>query len=434
MTDQKDNFKETGGETSARRGGLASGVSDTDWSYMSKKAEKLTTALYMVTDMMPTEEPMKWKAREFAVGLLSDIMLCGSSSLSERAELLKRVMKGVDHVVSYLEVAWTTRMMSEMNATILKKEYLDLKDVIVREWEQAARSGAVLAPAFFEVPRQLSERSTPEVAHAPEVKPSRLREGLTSGASSVAPTPREEARPQSPRPTPPPAVRPQTPIASKTTPEVKDTRAPATEVSPSPPREGLSLVPPASPSPRTAPAQSPQGQAQTQGRAFTLRGESRDGGRTFSFKSAPEVSPSSPREVDARSSGGEHLGVRADVRSGVGPTPQDLLRNSPSEAKENFQKVYSAGTAAPREEARPQSPRPTPTPSTTPNNNMQRDDRRKIILALVRQKPSLTVKDIAKSISGYSEKTIQRELLGMVAEGTLIKRGDRRWSTYSLPN
>jgi len=65
-------------------------------------------------------------------------------------------------------------------------------------------------------------------------------------------------------------------------------------------------------------------------------------------------------------------------------------------------------------------------------NDSDRDDRRKIILALIKQKPSLTVKDIAKSIPSVSEKTIQRELLSTVSEGTLQKRGERRWSTYSL--
>ena len=61
-----------------------------------------------------------------------------------------------------------------------------------------------------------------------------------------------------------------------------------------------------------------------------------------------------------------------------------------------------------------------------------RDDRRKIILALIKQKPALSVKDITKSIPTVSEKTIQRELLAMVLAGILIKRGERRWSTYSL--
>jgi hypothetical protein len=61
-----------------------------------------------------------------------------------------------------------------------------------------------------------------------------------------------------------------------------------------------------------------------------------------------------------------------------------------------------------------------------------RDDRRTIILALLKQKPSVNVGDIAKSIPNVSEKTIQRELIAMVGEGVLLKKGERRWSTYSI--
>jgi len=65
-------------------------------------------------------------------------------------------------------------------------------------------------------------------------------------------------------------------------------------------------------------------------------------------------------------------------------------------------------------------------------NEGGRDDRRKIIFTLINEKPALTVKDIVKSIPHVSEKTIQRELLAMVSENVLVKRGERRWSTYSL--
>ena len=64
--------------------------------------------------------------------------------------------------------------------------------------------------------------------------------------------------------------------------------------------------------------------------------------------------------------------------------------------------------------------------------DVARDDRRKIILAIIKQKPQLAVKDISKSIPAVSEKTIQRELLAMVEEGILKKTGERRWSTYSM--
>jgi len=44
----------------------------------------------------------------------------------------------------------------------------------------------------------------------------------------------------------------------------------------------------------------------------------------------------------------------------------------------------------------------------------------------------LTIKDFTKNIKDCSEKTIQRELLAMVAKGVLKKEGERRWSKYFL--
>ena len=61
-----------------------------------------------------------------------------------------------------------------------------------------------------------------------------------------------------------------------------------------------------------------------------------------------------------------------------------------------------------------------------------KESRRSVILKLLSKKSGLNVKDFAAAIKGVSEKTIQRELLAMVAIGLLKKEGERRWSTYSL--
>jgi hypothetical protein len=59
-------------------------------------------------------------------------------------------------------------------------------------------------------------------------------------------------------------------------------------------------------------------------------------------------------------------------------------------------------------------------------------DRRKVILDLVKDKHRVTVKDVQLVVAGVSSKTLQRELLGMVADGVLRKEGERRWSVYLL--
>ncbi|MES3031552.1 MAG: hypothetical protein V4697_04050 [Patescibacteria group bacterium] len=62
----------------------------------------------------------------------------------------------------------------------------------------------------------------------------------------------------------------------------------------------------------------------------------------------------------------------------------------------------------------------------------KKDSRQTSILGLLQKKSNLTIKDFVKVITDCSEKTIQRELIDLVEKGTVIKVGERRWSTYSL--
>ncbi len=59
-------------------------------------------------------------------------------------------------------------------------------------------------------------------------------------------------------------------------------------------------------------------------------------------------------------------------------------------------------------------------------------NRRNNILRLIKDKKEVTIKDVCSIITDCSEKTIQRELLALVAEGVLKKKGDKRWSKYSF--
>jgi DNA-binding transcriptional ArsR family regulator len=299
-------------------------------SYVSKKLEKLTTALYMVTDIMNDQEPMKWKLRESGVELLSDIMLATGASQNERMNLLRLVEKKIEKVISFLDVAGTARMMSEMNATILKKEYVAIKDTIQNELVRpASLGGAVLHESFFNVPHELPSKT-------PALSP----EGDSSPRNVHVRDQREETQ--------------------------KDIRSAAQS-------EQVKYFPP-----------------------------------TVSTEKKDII------------------------------TPTSLMSDKPLSQPEKESRTESAPPPAVAHAAphlrieRPTLMEARPGTTRADANTVARDDRRKIILALIKQKPSLTVKDIAKSISGYSEKTIQRELLAMVAEGILAKKGERRWSAYSL--
>lgn len=59
-------------------------------------------------------------------------------------------------------------------------------------------------------------------------------------------------------------------------------------------------------------------------------------------------------------------------------------------------------------------------------------DREEIVLTIIKEKGSASIKDISTRFRDVSEKTIQRELTSLVLRGRVVKRGERRWSMYSL--
>ncbi len=60
-----------------------------------------------------------------------------------------------------------------------------------------------------------------------------------------------------------------------------------------------------------------------------------------------------------------------------------------------------------------------------------KQERTSRILALVKDK-EVSIKDISKSFTDCSEKTIQRELNALVSKGQIKKIGEKRWSRYMI--
>lgn len=72
------------------------------------------------------------------------------------------------------------------------------------------------------------------------------------------------------------------------------------------------------------------------------------------------------------------------------------------------------------------------TPKTNPEKGGGNSSRRDSILAVLRSKGPSYIKDISLVVRDVSEKTIQRELAALVSEGQVLRKGDRRWTTYEL--
>lgn len=97
-------------------------IKDIPPSISYTKTQKLITALYMVTDIIDREEPIRHKLRTLGLEILSDI----SNINSARAPLAGRI----DEMMSFLDIASAMNFISEMNCAILTKEFLELKKSI----------------------------------------------------------------------------------------------------------------------------------------------------------------------------------------------------------------------------------------------------------------------------------------------------------------
>lgn len=60
--------------------------------------------------------------------------------------------------------------------------------------------------------------------------------------------------------------------------------------------------------------------------------------------------------------------------------------------------------------------------------------RRNDVLSIVRNKGKVSIKDISEILKDIGDKTLQRELHGLVQEGVLIKEGEKRWTLYKIAN
>jgi len=65
-------------------------------------------------------------------------------------------------------------------------------------------------------------------------------------------------------------------------------------------------------------------------------------------------------------------------------------------------------------------------------NKRLKNERQIKIIDLIKDKESVSIKDISEKIKDCSGKTLQRELSSMVRFGVLKKHGEKRWSRYSL--
>ncbi|MHB1316558.1 MAG: hypothetical protein ACYCZW_01740 [Minisyncoccota bacterium] len=125
---------------------------DQSFVFVYKKTEKLATATYMVTNLFGDNEPMKWSLRTKVSQLLSFIIGFKDVLESREYEFSDEVKTKVLEVVSLLEVASRSGLVSNMNYSILKTEFMNLLNGLSSlKKSTEERAEQTLPKSFFDI-------------------------------------------------------------------------------------------------------------------------------------------------------------------------------------------------------------------------------------------------------------------------------------------
>ncbi|MBI5077762.1 MAG: DeoR family transcriptional regulator [Candidatus Yonathbacteria bacterium] len=117
---------------------------------ISKKCERLATAIYLVTNFLSDTEPMKSRLRTLSLELVRDASFIKNGGKMMEHNVLEALRANIEETISLLELAFIAGLASEMNFTILKREYVSLRNTIeVKKVSRESQSDSILGDNFF---------------------------------------------------------------------------------------------------------------------------------------------------------------------------------------------------------------------------------------------------------------------------------------------
>lgn len=118
--------------------------------FIIQKTQKIVSALYLVTDLIKDNEALKWEIREEGVVFVSNAHLLNTTLPGEREHANHLLKLSVDKLISYLNIALISFIVSRMNASILIDEIEKLRKFIDEHSQEIELPGYILSDSFFQ--------------------------------------------------------------------------------------------------------------------------------------------------------------------------------------------------------------------------------------------------------------------------------------------
>ena len=119
-------------------------------TYVFKKAERITAALYLVTGLLKDTEPLKRELRDRAIDFLSASFMLSSSLPGDKNVAVQSLFSAALETISFLKVAHIAGLISDMNHRIIIREMDGVVSLLRdRLAHSAENAGYVLSDSFF---------------------------------------------------------------------------------------------------------------------------------------------------------------------------------------------------------------------------------------------------------------------------------------------
>ncbi|MEX0930211.1 MAG: hypothetical protein WDZ79_00890 [Candidatus Paceibacterota bacterium] len=100
---------------------LTNSTGDSSFVFLYKKTEKIAAALYLVTDLLDHEEPLRWSLRQKVTALLDQLVSLRNVT-DARAGVKNACQNLLIDLVTQLNVAASAGLISQMNGSVLARE------------------------------------------------------------------------------------------------------------------------------------------------------------------------------------------------------------------------------------------------------------------------------------------------------------------------
>lgn len=102
---------------------------------LTERTQKLTGAMYRVTDLLSDKEPLKWTLRERAVNLLNNLMsvMSSTANLRDKNIIFDEIKNSIAQLSKILDLTSMGTYTTSFNFDVLKKEYNNLQFMIEDE-------------------------------------------------------------------------------------------------------------------------------------------------------------------------------------------------------------------------------------------------------------------------------------------------------------